>query len=234
MKPVLLRPGPLPHGRGSLTTAVTIQEDHMHEFNLLIRGMIAGLIIAAPVGPVNVFCMHRTIARGWKAGVIAGVGAAAADTLYGAMAGFSIIFVIELLIREIFWVRLFGGILLIGIGVSYLLRSPRPLDPGKESTTHSDVTSAFLLNLTNPTTVLSFLAVLAALRMGEQRLWWQTVFLVTGIFCGSMAWWITLGAVVNHFRDRMNDRMMLWMNRVAGLAIGGFGIVTLILSRKGL
>jgi threonine/homoserine/homoserine lactone efflux protein len=205
----------------------------VHEFNLLIRGMIAGFIIAAPVGPVNVFCVHRTLEKGWKGGVIAGVGAAAADTLYGAVAGFSITFVIALLIREIFWIRLFGGILLIGIGISYLLRPPQLLDPGKDGADHSDVTSAFLLNLTNPTTVLSFLAVLAALRMDEHRPWWQTVFLVGGIFAGSMVWWMVLSGVVNHFREKINDRMMLWMNRVAGLAIGGFGIVTLFLSRKG-
>jgi threonine/homoserine/homoserine lactone efflux protein len=205
----------------------------MHEINLLIRGMIAGFIIAAPVGPVNVFCIHRTVEKGWKAGVIAGVGAAAADTLYGAIAGFSISFVIALLIRQVFWVRLFGGILLIGIGASYLVRSPQPLDPSKDRADHSDVISALLLTLMNPTTVLSFLAVLAALRMDEHRPWWQTAVLVAGIFFGLMAWWIVLSAVVNHFREKIHGRMMLWMNRVAGLAIAGFGIVTLIFSRKG-
>ena len=205
----------------------------MYELNLLIRGLITGFVIAAPVGPVNVFCIHRTIERGWKAGVVAGLGAAAADTIYGAVAGFSISFVIALLIREIFWVRLVGGILLIGIGLLYLRRSPQPLDAGKDGAEHSDVTSAFLMTLMNPTTVLSFLAVLAALRMDESRPWGQTVFLVAGIFLGSMTWWIVLSAAVNHFREKINDRMMLWMNRAAGVAIGGFGVITLILSRKG-
>ncbi len=205
----------------------------MHELNLLIRGIVAGLIIAAPVGPVNVFCIHRTIAKGWRAGIIAGLGAAAADTLYGAVAGFSISFVISLVIREMFWVRLVGGILLIGIGVSYLRRPPRALDPARERGSRSDLVSAFLLNLTNPTTILSFLAVLAALGMDEHRPWWQTIFLVAGIFAGAMGWWVVLGAGVNHFRDRIDDRVMLWMNRVAGLAIGGFGMVTLVLARKG-
>jgi threonine/homoserine/homoserine lactone efflux protein len=205
----------------------------MYEINLLIRGIVAGIVIAAPVGPVNVFCIYRTIEKGWKAGVIAGVGAAAADTVYGALAGFSISFVIELLIRESFWVRLFGGILLIGIGVSYVLRPPHPFDPDRHGGDRSDVASAFFLNLSNPTTVLSFLAVLAALRMDEHRPWWQTVFLVAGIFFGSMAWWIVLATFVNRLREKIDDRATLWMNRVAGLAIGGFGIVTVIFSRKG-
>jgi threonine/homoserine/homoserine lactone efflux protein len=205
----------------------------VHELNLLIRGMIAGLIIAAPVGPVNVFCIKRTIEKGFKAGVIAGVGAAAADTIYGSIAGFSITFVIALLIREIFWVRLFGGILLIGIGLRYVFGSPRRLDPSKSESTHSDMMSAFLLNLTNPTTVLSFLAVLAALRMDEHRPWWQTVFLVAGIFLGAMCWWVVLGSIVTRFRDKVDDRAMLVINRIAGVCIGGFGIVTLIVSRHG-
>ncbi len=202
----------------------------MHELDLLIRGVIAGLVIAAPVGPVNVFCIHRTIAKGWKAGLFAGLGAAAADTLYGAIAGFSITFVIALLIREIFWIRLFGGILLIGIGLSYLFRPPKHrVEDGEDR----GARSAFFMTLTNPTTVLSFLAVLAALHMEEHRPWWQTIFLVGGIFAGSMMWWAVLGAVANHFRERFNDGAMLWMNRIAGFAIGGFGIVALILARKG-
>ncbi len=207
----------------------------MYELNLLIRGIIAGFAIAAPVGPVNVFCVQRAIAKGWWAGIIAGLGAAAVDTLYGAVAGFSIHIVIALLIREIFWVRLFGGILLIGIGVSYLLRSPQSLDPKNETrTAQSNFTPAFFLNLMNPTTVLSFLAVLAVLRMDEQRPWWQTIFLVAGIFLGSMTWWILLCATATHFRDKIGSHMMLLMNRVAGLAIAGFGVITLMLSRRGI
>ncbi len=205
----------------------------MHELELLIRGIVAGLIIAAPVGPVNVFCIHRTIAKGWKDGLFAGLGAALADTLFGSIAGFSISFIIALLVREIFWVRLLGGILLVGIGLSYLFRPSRPLDPARESSTHSDMVAAFLLNLTNPTTILSFIAVLAALHMEESRPWWQTTFLVAGIFLGAMIWWITVCSFVDHFRDRFGDRFLLWMNRAAGVAIGGFGIATLIVAKRG-
>jgi threonine/homoserine/homoserine lactone efflux protein len=87
------------------------------------------------------------------------------------------------------------------------------------------------LTLTNPTTVLSFLAILAALGMGNQRRWGLTVFLVGGIFCGSMVWWIVLSSIVNRFRDRFNDRTLLLMNRIAGIAIGGFGVAAFVLLR---
>jgi threonine/homoserine/homoserine lactone efflux protein len=205
----------------------------MKEVELLIGGILVGLMIAMPVGPVNILCIHRTIEAGWRSGVISGLGAAAADMLYGAIAGFSITLVVQFILREQFWIRFFGGILLVVIGISYFFKRPEPFDTQKQNgrSAYSDLRSTFLLTLTNPTTVLSFLALLAALGMGDRRPWWSTVFLVAGIFCGSMAWWIVLSSIVNHFRDRFNDRILLLMNRIAGLAIGGFGVAAFVLLR---
>jgi threonine/homoserine/homoserine lactone efflux protein len=192
--------------------------------------MLAGLAISAPVGPVNILCIQRAISSGWTAGVISGLGAATADTIYGAIAGFSIHFLISLLLREEFWLRFFGGILLIVIGVIYFVKKPKPLSLNRGATKTGYI-SAFLLTLTNPTVVLSYLAVLAALHLEGRRPWWQTLYLVAGIFLGAMLWWIFLATVSHHFRARFHDRAMVWMNRIAGLAIGGFGVLTLILSR---
>jgi threonine/homoserine/homoserine lactone efflux protein len=204
----------------------------MLAFELLIRGILAGLAISIPVGPVNVLCISRTLAKGPKAGLISGLGAATADTIYGAIAGFSISFVISFLVRELFWIRFFGGMLLIGIGFLYYFRRPKPLSEEKgEGSANSEYATAFLLNLTNPTTVLSFLAVLAALGLGQHKARALTVLVVVGIFCGAMIWWATLAAIANHFRDRLDDRAVVWMNRIAGLAIGGFGLLTMLLSR---
>ncbi len=205
----------------------------MTGIELFLRGTACGFLIAAPVGPVNVLCLQRTILRGWRSGVLSGLGSALADTIYGGIAGFSISVVIAFLIRREFWIRLFGGFLLIGIGVWYYLRRPRPLKMGRaEESERSDYVSTFLLTLTNPTTVLSFLAVLAALGLGRQREWYLTLLVVLGIFCGSMVWWVVLTAMVHKLRDRFNDRTLLWMNRAGGLAIGLFGVITLLLSRK--
>ena len=208
----------------------------MREVELLIRGIIVGLMIAIPVGPVNILCIHRTLEGGWKSGVVSGLGAAVADMLYGGVAGFSITLVVQFLVREQFWIRFFGGMLLIIIGIWYFFKRPGPLNAQTQGrgNSYSDLRSTFLLTLTNPTTVLSFLAILAALGMGHQREWWLTMFLVGGIFCGSMLWWIVLGSIVNLFRGRFNDRNLLWMNRLAGLLIGGFGIAAIVLSRNGL
>jgi len=196
---------------------------------LLIKGFLAGLAIAAPVGPVNVLVASRTLAKSRLSGFLSGLGAATADTFYGAIAGFSISFVINFLMREEFWIRVVGGILLIAIGIVYFHKPPQPITQQRNSSGHSDYASALLLTLTNPTTILSFLAVLAAMGMGERRAWWLNFLLVGGIFCGSMLWWIILVVIVNRLRDRFNEGAICWMNRIAGIAIGGFGLVTFFL-----
>jgi threonine/homoserine/homoserine lactone efflux protein len=205
----------------------------MKGLELLIRGILAGLIITAPVGPVNVLCVQRTVTKGWRSGLFSGFGSAVADTLYATVAGFSISFVIQFLLRELFWIRFFGGILLILLGVWYYFRPPQPVERknGRESDTE-DSASTFLLTLTNPTTILSFLAVLAALGLGQSRPWYLTMLMVGGIFCGAMLWWVVLTGIANRLRDRFTTRGMLWMNRIGGLAIGAFGVITLLLSRS--
>ena len=205
----------------------------MKVFELLLRGALAGLAISAPVGPVNVLCISRTITKGRMAGLVSGFGAAVADTLYGAIAGFSISFIISWLLEELFWLRLVGGALLIVIGILYWFKKPKSL---KESSgnepAHSDFVTTFLLTLTNPTTVLSFLAVLATLGLGEHRPAKLSLFLVLGIFGGALLWWTLLALLSGHFRDRFNDRAIVWMNRIASFAIAGFGLITMLLSRN--
>jgi threonine/homoserine/homoserine lactone efflux protein len=191
---------------------------------LLLKGLMAGLAIAAPVGPVNVLCASRTLTKGRKSGLASGLGAATADAFYGAIAGFSITFVISFLKREEFWIKAIGGILLVGIGIVYF-RKPATSMAERSGDTQSDFVSALLLTLTNPTTILSFLALLATLGMGT-GVSWSTLFVVLGIFSGSMLWWIILVLLVNRLRDRFDERAMVRMNRIAGVAIGAFGIVT--------
>ncbi len=202
------------------------------DLDLPLRGLIAGFIIAAPVGPVNVLCIQRTLEKGWKPGIVSGLGAALGDSLYGGIAGFSISIVIQFLIDEEFWFRLIGGILLMVIGVVYYFRPPLAIEAGKnEASRNSGFVFAFFLTVANPTTVLSFLTVLATLGLGAHRPLWRTSLLIAGIFCGSMTWWIILASTANLLRSKFTNRTMGWMNRVAGIAIGGFGLVNVLLSR---
>jgi threonine/homoserine/homoserine lactone efflux protein len=209
---------------------------HLHQamttVELLLRGTACGLIIAAPVGPVNVLCAQRTVEKGFRSGVVSGLGSAMADTIYGGIAGFSVSFVIGFLIRKEFWIRIVGGIILIGIGAVYYFRKPPALKHDRYESEHSDWATTFLLTLTNPTTVLSFMAVQAVLGLARQREWYLTLFVVGGIFLGSMLWWIILCGGINRFRERFTDTTLVWMNRIGGIAIALFGVVTIVLSHK--
>jgi threonine/homoserine/homoserine lactone efflux protein len=203
----------------------------MNEIDMVWRGLITGLIIAAPVGPVNVLCIRQTLAKGWRSGLLSGLGAAAVDTLYGAIAAFSITVIIRTLVQEQFRIRLFGGVLLLIIGIAYFFKRPVMLaHPENCAVVCSGFVPAFLLNLMNPTAVLSFMAVLTALGLGSPMQWWSTLLVVCGIFCGSMGWWIVLSTLVNRLRGRFTPRIVIYMNRVAGLAIGGFGIALMVIS----
>jgi threonine/homoserine/homoserine lactone efflux protein len=205
----------------------------MNAFELILRGAVAGLAISAPVGPVNVLCVSRTLTRGRAGGIISGLGAAAADTIYGSIAGFSISFIIGWLERELFWIRLIGGLVLIAIGAIYYFKRPKTLEEiAKGESSGSDIATAFLLTLTNPTTILSFLAVLAILGMGGHRPWMLTVFLVAGIFVGAMLWWTTVAMIAAQFRGRFNNHAVVCMNRIAAFAIGAFGLITIGLAVK--
>jgi threonine/homoserine/homoserine lactone efflux protein len=196
-------------------------------FWLILKGLLAGMAIAAPVGPVNVLCASRTLSKGRISGLLSGLGAATADGFYGGIAAFSITLVIDFLRREEFYIRVIGGMLLLAIGLYYFFKQPKSLDhQSGNGSAHSDYTSTLLLTLTNPTTVLSFIAVLAAMGMGESRAWWLSSFLMLGIFTGSMLWWTILVMIVNRLRHRFDRAAICWMNRIAGIAIGLFGIIT--------
>src|SRR5690349_24272974 len=118
---------------------------HMIVLELLLRGVLAGLAIAIPVGPVNILCISRTLTNGRTTGIISGLGAATADTFYGAIAGFSISLVINFLVREKFWIRLVGGALLIAIGFVYWFKRPKSLDEQEEESGHSAYVTTLLL-----------------------------------------------------------------------------------------
>src|SRR5215210_6033852 len=106
--------------------------------------MAAGIAISAPVGPLNVLCVSRTLCGGRKGGMLAGLGAAVGDVIYGGIAVFSISLVIQFLLRELQAIRLIGGSLLIAIGIYYFLKKQKPMTKDVAST-HSDFITAFLL-----------------------------------------------------------------------------------------
>ncbi len=196
------------------------------DISFFLRGLIIGFSIAAPVGPIGVLCIRRTLAEGRVSGLTCGLGAATADAIYGLIAGFGITSVSSILISQQVWLRLFGGVFLCYLGVKTFLA--RPAEKGVETRGRGLIAgyfSTFFLTLTNPVTIIFFAAIFAGFGLLERGNYVSAVALVSGVFFGSALWWMTLSIGVGVFRARVTPHWLQWINRTSGLIIGVFGLI---------
>jgi threonine/homoserine/homoserine lactone efflux protein len=196
----------------------------------LLRGLVIGFSIAAPVGPIGVLCIHRTLAEGRAYGLISGLGAATADAIYGLVAGFGLTFISSILIGQGVWFRLVGGLFLCYLGVKTFLARPSEREAlTKKSSFIGAYASTLFLTLTNPATILSFAAVFAGLGVAStDGNYVSAGALVLGVFIGSALWWLILSSGVGILRAKFNRSGLRWVNRVSGMVIAAFGAVALI------
>lgn len=201
------------------------------DISFLLRGLLIGFSIAAVVGPIGILCIQRSLHKGFLTGLVTGMGAATADGIYGGIAAFSLTVITDVLIGQQNWIRLLGGLFLLYLGLKALLSKPaeRAAQAGGSSLPGLYV-STLLLTLTNPLTILSFATVFAGLGVGANGHGSLTAAtLVTlGVFAGSSCWWLLLSGGVSLLREKLTARWLLWMNRLAGIALLIFGIIALI------
>lgn len=199
---------------------------------LLLRGGAIGLAISAPVGPIGVLCIQRTLAKGRIVGLVTGLGAATADAVYGAIAALGIAFIAEALIDQQELLRLVGGGLLIFLGVRTFVSKPvEESAPGGKNGLGSSYASTFILTLTNPITIIFFAAIFAGMGGSATEVSFLSVGpLVLGVFLGSALWWFLLSGGVSLLRDRVTPVSLRWINRASGVVIALFGVSAIISS----
>ncbi|HEU5090564.1 MAG TPA: LysE family transporter [Roseiflexaceae bacterium] len=203
--------------------------------SLLLRGIALGLSVAAPVGPIGLLCIRRTLTAGRLTGFVSGLGAATADLLYGSIAAFGLTAVTQLLTANLLWLRLAGGLFLLYLGVQTFRSSPA----GQAASASGQgllgsYASTFALTITNPLTILSFAAMFAALGVGAAAASYTEGMLVaTGVFLGSALWWLVLSGAASMLRDRLHQRWLELVNRASGLMIVAFGLLALASSAAG-
>jgi threonine/homoserine/homoserine lactone efflux protein len=201
----------------------------MLDFSFVLKGMIIGFSIAAPVGPIGVLCIRRTLAEGRAYGLVSGLGAATADGFYGTIAALGLTLVSSFLIDQANWLRLIGGAYLCYLGLK-TIRS-RPAERAAEAKGRGLLgayTSTLFLTLTNPLTIFAFAAIFAG--VGAEAAAGNTLGalnVVLGVFLGSAAWWLILVTLTSLFRSRLTTGGLVWVNRVSGLIVLGFGVVML-------
>ncbi|MBD3922607.1 LysE family transporter [Paenibacillus sp. PR3] len=198
------------------------------EFGLLLKGIVIGLSIAAPVGPIGVLVIRRTLAQGRVNGLLSGLGAASADAVYGLVAGLGVSIVMNFLLGLQFWLHLAGGLFLCYLGVRTFtsIASDKPANvQGRHL--FGAYSSIFLLTLTNPITILSFIGIFSGLGL-TQTSSASALTLVIGVFTGSALWWLILSSIVGLFNQRINTSSLTWINRLSGLIIFSFGAYALL------
>ena len=197
--------------------------------SLFFQGLIIGFSIAAPVGPIGILCIRRTLAEGRASGFISGMGAATADALYGCVAGFGLTVISAFLLEQRFWLQVIGGIFLCFLGVRTLRSQPATAEaPAGGNGLLSSYVSTFFLTITNPMTILSFAAIFAGLGVVAAGGDIAAAFrLVLGVFLGSAAWWLFLSMGVSLLREKVGSATLCWVNRLAGVILLSFGTLAL-------
>jgi len=205
---------------------------------LFLKGLAIGFSIAAPVGPIGLLCIHRSLNNGFKIGFFTGLGAATADAVYGAVVGFGLTAISSFLVASKFWIQLLGGLFLIYLGAS-LLRLPkqeRVIHNEKSISVRYAFGTTFLLTMTNPMTILSFVAVFAGLGIGTTSSEFaDAMYLVFGVLIGSSLWWLLLSSGVSYvLHGKINKKQRGWINYLSSSVIILFGFIALTNCVKGI
>lgn len=198
---------------------------------LFIKGIAVGFAIAAPLGPVGILCIRRTLTKGVLYGLASGMGAAIADAIFGAIAAFGVSFVAQFLKREQYWFQLGGGILLLAIGVATIVGKWEPHSARVEKATDlvHDLITTFFLTITNPITIFSLTAVFVAVGITTGTETFLGGALVTaGVFLGSSLWWTILCGGVSLFRNAVSVVYLRGIHRASGFVMLFFGLGVLV------
>ena len=199
------------------------------ELTIFLKGILIGFVMAVPVGPIGIMCIRKTLTDGRLRGLMIGLGAATADLIYACVAAFGLTVVSNAIATERTWIRLVGGLFLLFLGVRTFRANPA--DPNvpvnRSGMLRSYLYSAFL-TLTNPTTIFVFIAVFAALGLGNELSIVSASTLVIGVFIGSGLWFLFLGSGVIFFRKKLDIVGLRWVNRIAGVLIFISGVIVIV------
>lgn len=194
------------------------------EVSLFGQGLIIGLSIAAPVGPIGLLCIQRTLSNGFFSGWLSGLGAATADLIYGVIAALGLTLVLQLLDQWSVVIQVLGITFLIYLGI-HTWRQPvshRAAQLVNRSGLFRDYLSTFVLTLANPATILAFIGIFSGFQLQPGG---EPMQLIAGVFLGSALWWTLLASLSLPLHGRLTDRIQHWINRVAGLTLIALALV---------
>lgn len=203
----------------------------LHTVVVFAKSIVIGLMVAAPVGPIGVLCIHRSLSKNRLSGFISGLGAATADALCASVAAFGLTGISSFLLHHQFNLRLVGGFFLLYMGLKLFYGK------AKETETHSvenirqlkDFLSALFLTITNPLTIISFGLIFATTGFhfvkGDTGM---AILAVTGVFIGSTLWWFLLSVGAGYLASKTKSFSLAMVNKISGTLITVFGLMILL------
>lgn len=200
---------------------------------LLLAGLGIGLLMAAPIGPVNVLVIQRAVARGFWGGLAAGIGAVIGDGFLAGIAAFSISAISDIVMAHAHTIQLIGGVLLVAFGVALLFAKPAlavPVGQKSRLVEHTGIIpQTFFLTVTNPGAILGMAAMVTGLGslMGGLNTYPEALLLVAAIMGGSLVWWLVLSELIATIRHRLTESRLKLINRIAGILLLAFGLLLL-------
>lgn len=202
---------------------------------LFVKSMVMGFCIAAPVGPIGMLCIQRSLSRGFRSGFATGIGAASADGIYGLLGALGIAGVAAALPMLSVALKMGGGVFLVWLawGIAREVPAASTVSQGALRTTVArDFITTFGLTLSNPMTILSFIGIFAALGpMADSHdgLGWPAVSLmVGGVFAGSAVWWLCLCTAIATVRKAIPISLMRGFSRMSAIVVALFGCVQVV------
>lgn len=193
------------------------------DMNLFWKGIVTGLAVSIPLGPLGILCIQRTVNRTWKSGIFSGIGVAAADSLYAIIAGFSLSIIIDFIREYEVYFQYFGLIVLILLGIYIFRSNPTQqikTDKRRGATHFQEFITTFLITLSNPLSVFVFIAIFTSnsivLQFSQPI---KALLTIGGIFTGCVLWWILLTGLANRFRHKFTISSLYWLYRVIGLGV---------------
>jgi threonine/homoserine/homoserine lactone efflux protein len=199
---------------------------------ILLKGIVLGLAISMPLGPIGIILVNRTIKRGFLSGFFSGLGLATADTILAILAGVGFSVIISFIKEQRFIISIIAGFIIIGIGLKVFLSNPVKDFRNREKANKSlwrDYYSLFVVSISNPYTIFIFVAFFSGIHINSKiSPEFVPFFLVPGIFLGAVCWWFLLSYFVSRFKKKIRLRSIVKVNKIAGITIMVIGIIVLL------
>lgn len=207
--------------------------------DLIIKGLLIGIVASAPMGPVGVLCIQRTLNKGRWFGFVTGIGAAFSDIIYALITGFGMSFVVDFIEDKdnMFYLQLIGSIMLFLFGLYTFRSNPtksiRPTSPKKGTLVHNMVTG-FFVTFSNPLIIFLFVALFARFTFVIPDHLFQQSIGYLSIALGALLWWFVLTYFIDKVRSKFNVKGIWILNRIIGSAVIIAAIIGIIITLTGL